>query len=411
MRLRQLGHGQSVMFIAPCRIDDEIRRVASKTSNEKVEVVDILRWTMLETLQDVLHHIPHWAEQGVHYLEREAPWQGMLRSSCSDLSTAFINELRTAWLRPEARSLEMMYGPCERDRDNDAFDIPALRERLQLLGINKLSESNKDEEQERELSHELEMEQEVERPPQYTPAQHSLHRHLRDWVECGVIPIATSPAFVPLFGTIWTEREGLFSPAVLATADFAKTMAAVALQRGLNDYLRPVNWILSSRDGSVIVIISPFEAENLLSSIRKSRFVHLHTYAPRVLKDIESFEGLDFYSIPSVVPGVWKSPSLLVMSQLNLFAGQLYFKEYAHYVELCRFFGVCWDNRSDMKVGNDGFVKPENRDVNLKGSGFTTSPTPFLKELTSRRRRGHSFASTHIGKLLEGRILTEEDFS
>ncbi|KAH7917777.1 hypothetical protein BV22DRAFT_1042213 [Leucogyrophana mollusca] len=49
MRMRKLGHGHSVMFFAPLEVDRAIRLAAPKSDLERVESIDILRWTMLET--------------------------------------------------------------------------------------------------------------------------------------------------------------------------------------------------------------------------------------------------------------------------------------------------------------------------------------------------------------------------
>ena len=37
MRMRQLGHGQSVMFFAPLEVDRSIRKAANKNSSDRVE--------------------------------------------------------------------------------------------------------------------------------------------------------------------------------------------------------------------------------------------------------------------------------------------------------------------------------------------------------------------------------------
>ncbi len=61
MRMRQLGQGQSVMFFAPQEIDLQIRKAAGKLeSATKVEAIDILRWSMLETCNEITHRVPQW---------------------------------------------------------------------------------------------------------------------------------------------------------------------------------------------------------------------------------------------------------------------------------------------------------------------------------------------------------------
>ena len=79
MRLRKLGHGQSVMIIAPPEIDRTIRYEAGLRPEDKTKakVVDVIRWTMLETCQEIMRYIPQWVEQGLDY---EARYQAFVTS-------------------------------------------------------------------------------------------------------------------------------------------------------------------------------------------------------------------------------------------------------------------------------------------------------------------------------------------
>lgn len=101
--------------------------------------------------------------------------------------------------------------------------------------------------------------------------------------------------------------------------------------------------------------------------------------------------------------------------QVNLWAGQLYLPDYETYVSLCNYLGLYTKElkmEGDLIIQHDGFVRPEDRrGTMLKGCPFMESPLPFLKKLYGFRRKGMSFMSTHMGKLLHGRTLSEEDFS
>jgi hypothetical protein len=95
--MRKLGHGQSVLFIAPQEVDQKIRKAASKSLLEGVRSADILRWVMQESCSDILHHIPHWSQQGVDYFHRQKDWSAFCSSKTTDLSI-----LQRSWLQPEA---------------------------------------------------------------------------------------------------------------------------------------------------------------------------------------------------------------------------------------------------------------------------------------------------------------------
>ena len=62
----------------------------------------------------------------------------------------------------------------------------------------------------------------------------------------------------------------------------------------MDQYLRPVQWILSCKNNrdQVLVLLSPFEADRLMPDIRASEYVHLHLYAPRTSQRMKPSGGL-----------------------------------------------------------------------------------------------------------------------
>jgi hypothetical protein len=70
--MRQLGKGQSVMFFAPGEVDRRIRNLipSDRGSCHRIQVLDILHWTMHETCEDIRHHLPHWSQQGFDHYQR-----------------------------------------------------------------------------------------------------------------------------------------------------------------------------------------------------------------------------------------------------------------------------------------------------------------------------------------------------
>src|SRR6266404_7656312 len=103
MRMRQLGKGHSVMFFAPGEVDRRIRHLipSEKETENGIGMVDILRWAMHETCQDIAHHLPHWAQQGVdHHRRFSASKQYRLTKDPRDLEKAC--------LQPESRTLQQM---------------------------------------------------------------------------------------------------------------------------------------------------------------------------------------------------------------------------------------------------------------------------------------------------------------
>jgi hypothetical protein len=335
MQLRQLGHGQSVMFFAPPEVDNQIC-AAGRTplqQNEIVSSVHIVLWVMHETCEDIRHFIPHWVQQGLDFASRSNALATYQRTSDAQI-------LKEAWLSPESRTLEQLYARSHGNLEllRAGYEIPALRERLLLLGVDVLSNPNLEEEAEREVAHEAERESEIQRPPMAPPLKHALNEGLVHFVKTGVIDRNTK-GLRPLLDLV---DPGIWSRDLYATADFSHT---VETSGKLSSYMRPVRWILSSDQGesSFLLVISPFEANELLPHIRKSDAVRLHVYRARVVQTSRSMSNLKFCAIPTIEDAQgedavddilgWQVPSTGVLSQLNLFAGALYLDDYETYGE------------------------------------------------------------------------------
>ncbi|KAL4077918.1 hypothetical protein J3A83DRAFT_4369323 [Scleroderma citrinum] len=407
MRMRKLGGGHSVMFFAPLDVDRSIRTIVSKSESDPIQTMDILEWTMVATCAEIESRVSLWAQQSVDHTLRYGSWSKF--NSC-ELS---LNELTRAWRQPDAKNLEELYAPA-RSRDLGAISISNIRQRCEDLGVLSLLDPNLDEEQEREVVHEIECERQVERPLKATSALHQVSQQIREFVQ-GAFVTPPSPTFRPAFspaviGSIHPGYMLGWSQSLFVTADFC----TVARDGQAGEYLRPVNWILSkgSPSGPIFLIISPFEVNELLPKIRTSKSVRLHIYTPRTHKALRPCDDLLLYNIPAV-PCNWTAPTPLV-DQLNLFAGQLYLRDYMTYIRVCRYLCVYakdLDQEGYFEVQSDGFIEPVHRPLRAQRiGGFLRSPLPLLRHLIGLRRMGMRFAQTHMGKILDGRLLREEDF-
>lgn len=408
MRMRQLGKGQSVMFFAPGEVDRRIRGLIPKgqESENDVRVIDILRWAMYETCWDIFHHLPHWAQQGVDHHRRFSAYQQYN-------STEDLGHLKNSWLQRESRTLEEMYEPASQAQaaglSSEISDISSLRERLDCLGVTQLIDVRMAEEQEREVNHEIERECHEEPPPRVYPAKHVIHDDLRNFVHTGSLP-RFSQFMTPLFSQIGIDEvlnsTAEWSPSPLATIDFAITTRDSSIT-DLTNYLRPVNWVLSSGSGrdSIVIVISPYEANELLPVIRKSQKVRLHVYAPQVTASMRSFSDLTFYTIPECPAREWTAPAHLRI-ELNLFAGQLYFDSREQYQRVCALLALHMAHSGAKHVEVDGFVPSEYRTG--ESSPFSVSVISLFKQLTGLRRKGMGFGGTDLGRVLDARPLSSE---
>lgn len=420
--MRKLGHGQSVMFAAPPEIDDQIRSCSPYPldPNDRIDAFDIQRWAMLQTCGDLERHVPNWIEQGIDHTRRVNAHRRFGKHMK-------VSSLRKVWLTPDARTLEEMYGvssPTAPSRRGDvrqlAFVPTNVRDRLNLLGI-KLNDPRVEEEQEREFSYEIEQEFEIERPPIWEPASHVVHMDVKSFIDTGFIP-AESPAFTSLF-----HPSCSFSPSAVdgwpkklfASVDFSRTLTKV-VTNDRSYYMRPVNWVVTGQTG-IRVVLSPYEANELLPAIRQRRAVTLHVYAPRVTKSMQSFSNLQFYSVPAQPNPSQPCQRSVIQIYLDIFAGQLYLLDYHEYAMLCALLGIYRLPTSLLEQGpllleSDGFVKPEIRELLFQHHPgyavcrFKSSPIPMLRDIIQGRRKGAQYSHTHIGQFLSGRNPTPNDF-
>ena len=144
MRLRKLGKGQSVVFMAPEEICTKIHERTKKQSDALITVTDVLCWSIGETWLDLSRSMPLWAVQGHRYESHKY----LLDGADTTLSQA------QEFLEDEAQSIEDRYKAVANDAtqfagwDLDNPVIEQLRARCIEFGAMGLSSATLQEEQE-----------------------------------------------------------------------------------------------------------------------------------------------------------------------------------------------------------------------------------------------------------------------
>ncbi|KAH8125774.1 hypothetical protein LI328DRAFT_165631 [Trichoderma asperelloides] len=424
MRMRKLGRGQSVMFCIPREIEQRIQaqRDTKSSVGQEISVSDVLCWAISETWRDLRRMVPLWLTQGVRYYEQEALWNEGDQYSHDKETWA------KKFLEAEAQSLNARYRPKSGFESAELIKRarPAVKFQFQCrceeFGLMNFRSSSLQEEQERELSPETEQERQVEQPSHALPQQHSCHPDLRSFIKLGGFPVgsgAFKPAFQALKRTSAVQYFDIreFPTSIWVTEDFSKTVRMENIpDNGMDLFQRPVHWILTSKLNwsttvSHLVIISPWEAHELMPYIEASEVVTLHLYAPRSNLGFRPLDQLVLYTVPHRPKKTVIPPGMMV--ELNIFAGQLYLSSFKEYIEVCNKLGLAWSPADDSVVlGPDGFIPPGvNRGNLVNKSGFKKSPVQFIKVLVTKIRRNCEVVEkTHLGKILDGVLLTEEDF-
>ncbi|KDN67446.1 hypothetical protein CSUB01_06462 [Colletotrichum sublineola] len=412
MRMRKLGKGQSVVFCVP----DEIRRkIEARRQNfvTSVTVADILEWSISETFADLQRGIWLWANQGRRYERNNSLWD----EARTDEATELSKEHAEKFLEDEAQTIDMRYSPHHRFdasqlSPNSEHNVDDITKRLlQFGGLNPESTTFR-EEQERELSPEVEQERQVEKPPPATPAKHTIHPDVRAFISRGVYP-SQSDAFLAAFRALADTTAALhydvtkFTPGLLVTQDFARTIVPLGKGYMADLFQRAVQWILTSATNSGIVetaiVISPYEAQELLPDIQNSKFVTLHLYAPRPNVGYRALDTLDLYTIP--VQSTHRFLPDLFLTELNLFSGQLYMKSMKEYVTCCGYLGLRFPDQEE--AGSDDHAYSAN-----VACAEASDLHQFMRVLLMKIRRNcQSIDKTHLGRVLEYRALEASDFA
>lgn len=404
MRMRKLGKGQSVVFCVPPEIEAKIRDMMPAGCSNPIAVHHILRWAIRNTGEELTRGKRLWEAQRRRHEEHQRLWHEHSKSGQS-LQPALAKQ----FVEPECRTLREVYRPAAGGGDEVSQEAD--------------DEAGMDEEQERELAPEIEAEQEKERPPPATTAKYEDHMDVERFIEDGVIrprAVAYRLAFPSLRYTsaaahLDIEKSPLATTSSLfVSADFSQTVVLDKGARNQQDaFLRPVQWILSSLgDGpdhpSALMIISPFEANLFWRKIAESERVTLHLYTPHINQAYPSLDTLDLFTV-SPRQNLTIPPALV--TELLLFSGQLYFRNYTKYIEVCEFLGLAWKHaEGDVVVGPDGFLLRSALGQVGGRSGFEKSPVKFVQSLMALRRDGQSIGKTHVGGMLDNKLLLPRDF-
>ncbi|KAI1759163.1 hypothetical protein GGR53DRAFT_524076 [Hypoxylon sp. FL1150] len=425
MRMRMLGEGQSVVFCVPNEIQIKIRALkieARRHSGLDISIVDILAWSIGETWRDMHRSMSLWATQGRRNEHHKEIWKEARSNREAEPGQTqginFSQNLAQEYLEDDVETLESKYRPrittgSRQSTLGDGTDPISLR-CSEFKDLN-LDSAILHEEEERELAQEVEEERENQRPPGVEAAPHAIHPDVKAFVRSGAVVGSTSgykPAFLALRKTGAAEFFNVlqFRRGLLVTHDFATTIKSSG---NLDLYQRSVQWILTSGPPDAVthmMVISPFEAHVLLPTIEQSEVIALHVYAPRSNLAHRRLDTLDLYTVPERLK-TRHVPEHLI-TELNLFAGQLYQESFKQYVDVCNFLGIAYEAPGeDEEIAADGFILQDSEGRVGGGSGLRNSPVEFFKALYMEIRHNcQTIDKTHMGKLLDNQLLEPSDF-
>ncbi|TAQ88566.1 hypothetical protein B7494_g3109 [Chlorociboria aeruginascens] len=437
MRLRQLATTQSVMFFAPPEVHQSILDIRQKKQTDYIDSRDVIYWLLEQTCNGIEQLQPLYYSQGTDFCRRTQASLANPNYLTDEYDRdGYLDVLR----QTELQSLEQMYEPRTNsivpklkefspEVENFMKELKLLRRGFQDNGTAVNGVALQEVEQEREVAYEVEAVREVQKPIHYSPLKFpGLHKDLVNFVKTGrVVAGAMGPEHALLLlrktelGRKYAINVGATTSKFYVSQEFTRTVNTMG--RRLDNFLRPVNWILWSVVTDSALVITPEEAEQIIPIVRtaKKALVHLLTYAAPVTRKMLHFNEFSYYAIPSL-PQSWEAPSWLKI-ELGLFAGRLYFN-YEEYQELTEFVGLGEQNVELAESIDDftSFTEIDTEDdtstadrlgdigsqslLPSQGRALTAKPMTFLQEWLAMRRKGQDFTHTPMGYVCQGKPLT-----
>ncbi|KAL8826770.1 MAG: hypothetical protein Q9191_003594 [Dirinaria sp. TL-2023a] len=390
MRLRRLAHGQTLLFVAPPEVHNDMLKVTGKGKDAMLNGEDVMTWALEQSCLNIERNQPLQIMQGLAFYRRQ--------QVAEEYSAG--NTTATSFIETELQSLHHLYAPTSMtDSDSSTMSllkvsaqstnpaVQALVQKWKVLGLTAAQNANVEEEQEREIAHEKEQEKENERPSSADALKPIFDERLKHFITSGsaeslgrfelaVNAIARRSSAAHLI----MPSHGLWND-IRVTRGFMYTVK-LPVSAAHDDHLRPVNWILTSKtdiNSQGMLVLSQYEVNVMMDEIRQtSSQVVLHSYEPRVARSMHSMESAIAANLQSNRDWLRLRPAL--RRQLHFFAGQLYFDSDAEYREA------------------------------LEDLSQATWVLPFMREWMAIRRHGQNFMQSHVGQMLSGQVLDEDAF-
>lgn len=438
MRMRKLDDGQAVTFFIPREVEHKLRRLMHMDAYDDVFVSDILIWSISQTWQQVRRSSPIWASQGLRFTlqqgiiaTQDTPKESQIRSSSRTTtmaataahneahrhldSHAFARQLLESEYQTLAERFAWKKGQILTSQP-DCVIGAAIIEHYKTICPDANEQMYPDDEQERELCPEMLQQTEVQKQPQLTPADHHIHESLLHVLKTGEI---TANGFSSAFESLITSIKNFKHAQAPITTELRVTNDFALIIKGVNPntrtaFHRHVRWVLVVNQPSGetgMIVISPYEAEVLWEKIKKSPHVTLHSYSPRQMLNYPPIDGLWRRSTadehgPSEEAKPKQIP-LDLLVDLNIFAGQSYFRSYSEYRHVAERLRIDIPDKP-MPSQDSLFI----HDISFAESAVEmTKVVTFVREIMSAiRREARGADLTHMGKLLRGITLVPEDF-
>lgn len=274
-RMRQLDHGQSIIFVVP----EELSPLIFPTGSE-ILPEHILRWVLENNVTKIARGLPMWSLQGALFCSSLDP-KGRLLDEKVELQELYGNSfIEQSVLRFVEKILETEQKRTKKleltvhEKSNDMLSY--IKSHSAQYGSDQnVYFSGLDEECEREIEHEREIELEIQ-----VQIPRQLPQSSCTW-DFSALLSANSPTELPPESCVMTLKDAIdlrFSKQdfnliswqkcdIFVTKNFTETV--LDMQKGevedQSSYMRPVDVVIVFEESSTCLLLSEWEAEKILS--------------------------------------------------------------------------------------------------------------------------------------------------
>lgn len=398
MRMRQLQTSQSISFWASHEADLRIRKRCVLPKEAKVRNEHVIKFIEHNSRQFVEDNMKHWTTASINYTKKLIGHK-LFEDATDDES---MKNLYEKCVDNDLIKLSDMFGEKKEGKLKDVawakFSTlirdckdESLRRSIRKIQdhvyYEKLTDDMTkfthalDEEQEKELETEVEEQSQVERPSAAKPVTPTLDERLENLITNGLagdqlnalksdgtflsIPASLSHTQLHQF---CANNENAWADHLLVTKDFQ--MVVHSSSSMCDDFLRPVCWLARIQNIAgeyILILLSSFESNHLLSAFRKSKFSTLFMYRPRLS---ESHSNL-IHDTKLRISGTSSISHIGIADevQIGMYAGMMYFKDEIEQNAYCGFLGLIPQPRTgklrdafeDNIINSDGFVSTKRR--------------------------------------------------
>jgi hypothetical protein len=454
MRMRKLGKHHWLSFWSSNEVNQQIQLLKKNSDrgseqdnlDDRINLIDILRWVYENTQHTTWDGLHHWAAQSLSFQRkvtafRTIHWMNRQES----FTTVMMDTLAGECLEAEVMELKSMYGPSktfqtildiysaryEHSRSCSLVEIhDAVSKRLKTFGgKKKLLAQLLDEEQQRELEQELEEERQQKRPLPAQPCQPRLHAEIMSLcdMQSSMMNLSKFPlVFCPIsdafrgssfYGDCQPQcwQENLW-----VSSEFKRVIQTQG--ELLDSFLRPARWIVVYRNKHII-LVSAYEANWLMNQLHfwyhkqstdELSTTTLRVLLPRTKQDQSIFINTTALTMPPSIVSSGGAVAFPIpirwLVELLVFNGSLYFGSNDEQTAYCQCLGLCQKPRTEAEeeafengwIADDGYVENLEYRCNLKldQCRFRSNPLAFVRKLVENRNHTHAPLASHVGSII-----------